>query len=371
MELVIKLGKDEMAKYPFMPDAGRHLQEYGFTLEQFGTDPVLKAVVRQAYERVMTATRGSTYKSAIVNGRASDEILDMEIFSFLIAIVLVKLANRYTLVQRFALAEARRAESHLTRDLSDKQDRTRAQMARLILHDVIHLDMKKHEYRYLISVPEYLKHSAVFYEREWKLVNRQVRGGFVVLDTDKAVRLIRDALTTYITSRITGSSSPEMISGFEDLVSKLQAEADRLTPKYVSTGKYPPCITHAISVLAAGENLPHSGRFMLATFLLARGQTVEQIAPIFKNAPDYNEEVTLYQLNHLAGNIGSTKYRCPSCDKLRTQGLCHATAECDGITTPLQFDRKKVSGSSNSSAGASSPPHPPEQRQGRGDDAGT
>ena len=27
---------------------------------------------------------------------------------------------------------------------------------------------------------------------------------------------------------------------------------------------------------------------MLATFLLSKGQTVQQIAPLFKNAPDYN-----------------------------------------------------------------------------------
>ena len=29
---------------------------------------------------------------------------------------------------------------------------------------------------------------------------------------------------------------------------------------------------------------------MLATFLLSRGQTIQQIAPLFKNAPDYNPE---------------------------------------------------------------------------------
>lgn len=352
MELMLKLGKDEMAKYPFMPDAGRHLQEYGFELKQFGTDPVLNVVVKKAYDRVMTATKGSVYDTVLKDGEATDEILDMEIFSFLIAIVLIKLANRHTLVQRFALAEARRAESHLALDLSDKKDRSRAQMARRILYDVIHLDMKEHEYRYLVPVHEYLKHSAVFHEREWKLVNREVKGGSVILTIDKIVRLIRDALTTYIMSRITKSSSPGMIPGFEDLVSKLQAEADRLTPKYVMTGEYPPCIKHAISVLEDGKNLPHSGRFMLATFLLERGQTIEQIAPLFKNAPDYKEQITLYQLNHLAGNLGPTKYGCPSCDKLRIQDLCYATAECDGITIPTRFGRKKIS---NYTAGEPSP----------------
>ena len=99
---------------------------------------------------------------------------------------------------------------------------------------------------------------------------------------------------------------------------------------------------HAIEVLEKGENLPHSGRFMLAAFLLSKGQSVEQIAPLFKNAPDYNERVTLYQLNHLAGLSGSgTQYSCPSCEKLKTQNLCFIIPECDNIINPLQFGRKR------------------------------
>jgi DNA primase large subunit len=81
---------------------------------------------------------------------------------------------------------------------------------------------------------------------------------------------------------------------------------------------------------------------MLATFLLSKGQSVQQIAPLFKNAPDYNPRVTLYQLNHLAGTSGSgTQYSCPSCEKLKTQSLCFATSECDNIINPLQFGKKR------------------------------
>ena len=337
---MLKLGRDEMAKYPFMPDAGRHLQEYGFELSQFGGDPALRGIVKSAFERVITATRGQIYRSGLVRGRAlEDRVLDVEILSFLIAIVLIKLARRPTLVRRFALSEARRAEEHLERDLSDTKDRSRVEMARRILQEILGLDVRSHEYRYLIPVPDYLKHAAVFHEREWKLVNRRVERGFVILQPKKAVRLVRHAMSAYIESRIKGSAVPEMVPGFEDEVSRLAAEADRLTPRYVVTGENPPCIKHAIGVLERGENLPHSGRFMLATFLLARGQSVEEIAPLFKNAPDYNERITMYQLNHLAGRAGSTKYNCPSCDKLRTQDLCFAVPACDGIVTPLQFGR--------------------------------
>lgn len=340
---MLLLGKDEKAKYPFMPDAGKHLQEYGFELSQFGVDPALRVIVTKAYERVMAATRGSIYKSDLVDGKVSqDHILDMEIFSFLIAIVLIKLTRRHTLIQRFALSEARRAEGYLTKDLSNEDEKSKGNMALRILYELFNLNAKKDKYKCLIPVSDYLKHSAVFHERGWKLVNRQVQGGFVILSTEKAARLVRHALTSYIASRIANSPTPDMIPGLEEMVSELTAEADRLTPKYKSTGEYPPCIKHAIKVLENGENLSHSGRFMLATFLLARDQTIEQIAPLFKNAPDYNEQVTMYQLNYLSGQSGTfTKYVCPSCNKLRTQDLCFATPQCDGIISPLQFGKRK------------------------------
>ncbi len=338
-------GKDEKAKYPFLADAGRYLQEYGFELRQFGTDPILRVIVDKAYERVMAATSGSVYRSGLAGGKAMQyDVLDMEVFSFLIAIVLIKLANRHTLVRRFALSEARRAETHLIRDLSYRDHRLdppRAEMARNILLDLFGLKVEVRGYRYLIPVPDYLKHSSVFHEREWKLVNRQVEDGYVILKPDKTVRLIRHALTTYISDKIRDSPVPDMIPGLEGMVAELAAVADRLTPTYESTGENPPCIKHAVNVLKSGENLPHSGRFMLATFLLARGRPVEEIAPLFKNAPDYSERVTMYQLNHLSGKTGGVKYNCPSCDKLRTQNLCFAVPECDGIITPLQFGRRR------------------------------
>ena len=81
---------------------------------------------------------------------------------------------------------------------------------------------------------------------------------------------------------------------------------------------------------------------MLATFLLNRGQNVEQIAPLFKNAPDYNERTTMYQLRNLSGVSGGTKYKCPSCEKIKSQDMCFANEKCDGIFTPLHFGRKKI-----------------------------
>lgn len=340
---MITLGKDEIAKYPFLADAGQYLKDKGFSLQQFGTDPDLKLSVEKALNRVLVSADGKIYKSDLIDGEASkDYVLEREVFSFLLAIVLLKLTGMTTLIKRFALAEARRAEKFLEKDLGNISDESKKELAIKIIDDLFSIQIKKQDDFFIIPISNYLKHSINFHEREWKLINRHVENGYVFLTSHETVRLIRKELGNYISSKILNAKTPSMISGFEEPVEKLISLSKKFVTHTVSTGEYPPCIKHAIEVLEKGENLPHSGRFMLATFLLAKNQSFEQIAPLFKNAPDYNERVTLYQLNHLAGSSGSgTQYSCPSCEKLKTQNLCFAIPECDNIFSPLQFGKKR------------------------------
>lgn len=339
---MIALGNDEKAKYPFMADAGQYLKDKGFSLNQFGTDPDLKLSVDKAMDRIMASADGKIYKSDLIDGEASkDYVLEREVFSFLLAIVLLKLTGMTTLIKRFALAEARRAEKYLEKDLANISDESKKELAIRIIDELFSIQIQKQGDFFTIPISNYLTHSVNFHEREWKLINRHVEDGFVFLTSHETVRLIRKELGNYIISKITNAKTPEMISGFEKPVEKLITLSKKFVTHPVTIGEFPPCIKHAINVLEKGENLPHSGRFMLATFLLARNQTVDQIAPLFKNAPDYNEKITLYQLNHLAGTFGSgTQYSCPSCEKLKTQNLCFAIPECDNILNPLQFGKK-------------------------------
>ena len=342
---MLKLGTDEIVKYPFLADAGEYLKDKGFTLAQFGSDPDLKNILDMAVERITVAANGKIYKSEQMQYQSLKEsVLPNEVFSFLLAIVLLKLSKTHTLVKRFSLAEARRAEKFLQSDLGNISDELKKDLAIRIIYSLFSVQIENIDNYFVIPVSDYLKHAVNFHEREWKLVNRRVESGKVFLTSHETVRLIRRELVTFINSKIINSKTPVMIPGFENYIDKLVLLSKRFeTYTITTTAEYPPCIKNAIEVLQKGENLPHSGRFMLATFLLSRGQSVEQIAPLFKSAPDYNQKVTLYQLNHLTGAIGSgIKYSCPSCEKLKTQSLCFATSQCDGIINPLQFGKKKI-----------------------------
>ena len=336
---MINLGTDEIVKYPFLAEAGKYLSDKGFSLEQFGTDPDLKRIVSMAFDRIQVAADGKIYNS---NSSTNDSSLPMEVFSFLIAVILLKLTGMHTLIRRFSLAEARRSERFLEKDLSNHKDKTKEHLALQILHDLFSITIQKQDDDFIIPISNYLKHSINFHEREWKLINRKVNSGHVYLTSHETVRLVRKEIDLYISSKINSANTPTMIEGFQEYVDKLRFLAKKFEVKVVESSEYPPCIKHAIEVLEKGENLSHSGRFMLATFLLTRGQQVEQIAPLFKNAPDYNEKVTLYQLNHLSGKNSTTEYKCPSCEKLKSQDLCFAIPECDNIINPIQFGRKRV-----------------------------
>ena len=335
---MVKLGTEEMAKYPFLAESGQYLKDKGFTLEQFGTDPDLKSIIDKAYSRIEVATTGKIYRSDF----PKLEALDFEVFSFLIAVILLKLCGINTLIKRFSLAEARRAEGFLEKDLKNFSDKTQEEFAIKIIKDLSSVAVKKEKDAYVVPIPDYLKHASQFHEREWKLINRKVDHGIVFLTPHETVRLIRKEIEWYINSKINSVKTPSMIEGFQSYVDKLNSSAKKFRVPTITSSEYPPCIKHAIETLDKGENLSHSGRFMLATYLLSIGKSIEQIAPLFKNAPDYNEKITLYQLNHLSGNSTGTEYKCPSCEKIKRQNHCFATSDCDGIFNPLQFKKKKV-----------------------------
>ena len=334
---MIQLGIRDLVKYPFLAETGEYLRDKGFNLEQLG-HPDWKPIVEKAYGRIMVATTGQIYGSSVQDF----ENMDSEILSFVIAVILLKSAGIPTLIKRFSLSEARRAERYLQRDLQMKNE-TKLELPLKIMQELFSVEVMTEGENFVISITNYLKRAVHFHEKEWKLINRRVENGFVFLTAHEIARLIRKELDVYINSKIQAVNISFIPDTFKERISDLSLLAKNFSEYVTVSSDYPPCIKHAIEILDKGENLPHSGRFMLATFLLSKGQAIDQISPLFKNAPDYNERVTRYQLDHIAGSSGKgTKYSCPSCDKLKSENLCFEIPECNGIINPIQFGRKRT-----------------------------
>jgi DNA primase large subunit len=336
--LSIKLGTSDLAKYPFLNEASDYIRETHFDFEEFNR-PEMSHIIDRAVERIETEiTKGSVYEKL--------DKYEIEILTFLVTLMIAKSIGIESILKKYSLFEAMRAEKYLTEDLRKERNNERKRLLLFkIFEDLfkINVDLdSKNTNLFKVRVTDYLTRALNFHEEEWKLINRLVHNGYVYLDAEETVRLIRSELTSLIYSRIksmTLSNLPDSIKAKVDYL-RIKLQPHYEYRRYQPTD-YPPCIKNSLEVMNRGENLPHSARLMLATYMLAIGKSVDDIVILFHNAPDYNENITKYQVEHLAGNRGShTKYSVPSCEKLRNENLCFATEECSGITNPIQFRSK-------------------------------
>jgi DNA primase large subunit len=99
-----------------------------------------------------------------------------------------------------------------------------------------------------------------------------------------------------------------------------------------------------LAAIKAGENVPHIGRFAIVSFLNSLKLSTNDILKIFSSAPDYEEDKTRYQVEHITGNISSTSYKPPGCEKMKTYGIC-LIEEIDDLCKkkrhPLSYYKEK------------------------------
>ena len=214
---MIELGHGDIIKYPFVEDAVPYVQTHGYTLDVLGTDPDMHVFIDQAMKRIRTAADGGVYE-ALPDKFGKQHMT--ETLSFSIAVILLKLCGMQTLVRRFALAEARRAEKNLEVDLRI-YPAEKFELAKWLIGDLFSVNIGYMDDDILVPVQDYLIRAANFHEREWNLVNRRVSKGQVHLTRHEAVRLLRREIDSYIQEKIRSAKIPAMQIGFEEPVAEL------------------------------------------------------------------------------------------------------------------------------------------------------
>ena len=332
------LQNEDLAKYPFLNDAAEYVRQTHFDFEEFNR-PEFRELIEMAVERIEIETSGGSYDKL--------DRFQREVFIFLATLIIVKSIGIESVIKKYSLSEARRAEEFLKKDLKKETNEEKKRLLLFkIFKELFNVDVEvfaDDNKLFKVKVSEYLKRAIHFHEQEWKLINRMVYKGYVFLDADETVRLFRNELSALVYDKVKRIQLLTLPDALKVRIDELRI---KLAPRYeyraTAVTDYPPCVKHALEIMGKGENLPHSARVMLATYMLAIGKPVDEIVTMYENAPDYNEKITRYQVEHLAGMKGSrTKYSIPSCDKLRNENLCFATADCDGIINPIQFGRKR------------------------------
>lgn len=328
----MELGFEDLAKYPVLDEVEEYFRERRISLEELAIDDY-RPVLERARERTLEAV-----ERAKVSYRGGNP--DLEIQSFLVAFLLVKAAGSEFLLQKYSLSEARRIESIL----HDEKDEM------LFSYVLKSLGIRARDLgdgTLELGVHEYLRLATRLHSDRWKLVNRELYKGAVRVQRRDLVRLTREAIRDLIYERLRKAPSPKVPESIKGIIEELKSISPKpvRTPRDEGGGGYPPCVSHALEMLSKGENVPHIGRFLLVSYLYNKGVGVDDIVSLFSTSPDFNERITRYQVEHIAGlRGGGKKYLPPSCRLLQSRGFCFKTKDCDGISNPLQFRGRKVEG---------------------------
>jgi len=339
-------AKNDYAKYPFLKAAARHVKMPDLKIQDL-TNPGLDNILKRAEERLEEAIL-----YAIVSRNPQNDV-DVEIMSFPVAIMLTTATGDSFIKKRYALAEAKQAYQDLKEEPENK-------ILEFAQNFGWQLELNKKPsipYRFLMSFVDYLRNTTHLREKKWKLVNRTMSEGNVYLGKDETARLLSEEVRRHIEKRLEVKELPKLpaqIAEIVDKAKKLSAERIRKTeaegfPKEMVQAAFPPCIDALYRAFSSGRHLSHVGRFALTSFLINIGMTPESVIDLFRNISDFNERMTRYQVEHIAGERGSrTRYTTPKCETLKTHGVCiNPEPLCQKIRHPLGYYRRKLASTRN------------------------
>lgn len=331
---VVVVDLELLAKYPLLDEAKSMASAFSFN--EIGGE-----VYGRAAERVVEAV-----ERGIVSAKLGDPLT--EVLSFPVAMAMTAYLANDWLRRRLAYAEGKRIERSLTVEESDVLEFVARRFFKTVkpVESDDYAD-KRNYGDYEMSFEEFIKattDSGLSREGYWKLVNRVVHKGYVYLSAADLARLVRAKAQTTVLNKlleINPKSVPESVRRVVEEIKPRIGEALSRTRNELAAipDDVPPCMKAIEARILAGEDVSHFENFALATYLLSAGRSVEEVLELFKHRSDYNERIARYQVEHIAGlRGGRTRYRPPSCEKLRTLGICvEAGKHCGRISNPLQY----------------------------------
>jgi DNA primase large subunit len=332
-----------------MKEAAEHVRALGLDINELESDffaPFLDKAEKRVKEALLDV-------NVYANSKPLDEPREheLEVFSYPIAILLVVATEESFIKSRYALAEAKRASTLLDDEPKEKL----LEIANNFDWPIrIVEDSNLEPYVFAVRFPVFLKNttsSAVVHDNRWKLVNHLMIDGDVYLTKNEVSRLLEEEIRKYVEGRLDTkvSSLPSGIMARVNRLMQIAAEKQeqirlQRMPDRVVLEAFPSCIKGVYNRISAGRPASHLGRFALTSFMLSVGMSSEDVFQFFRSVSDFNERMTRYQVEHIAGGRGSgTKYTPPNCSTLRTHGICVSPEpECRGAVNPLVCYKRKL-----------------------------
>jgi len=337
----VSITAADLVKYPFLPQARNYIVQLGLDFKELVSLPEIR---KRAKERVLS--------SFDLNPQILQEVnkdYEIEIVSYALALLYVSGIDDYKLTQRFALFEAQKINRYLT---NEKHVEVIIEIAKTfkwnIKNDEGSTSLLIHFSNYLQSTSR----GRLFHNSNWKLVNRSIESGWILVNPYELARLLQEE----VKKRIEESIKQELTSiplEIQQDINELNTEYQKRKPQFEKIrievqaleSEYPPCISSLIERATNGQHLSHVERFTLVTYLLHQGVEIDSIVNLFSKVSDFKEEKTRYQIENLAGQRGGIikPYVTYNCATLQTHNVCPNPDDpiCNYIRNPLTYHLKK------------------------------
>jgi len=313
-------------KYPFSSLSKKVVKENDLSLEK-----VPDEVLNRARQMIFAAQGKSGYSPEI---KRHHEILTNEILAFPVAKIILSLINNNRLNERFAEMFSNSIFQSLEREKSDVVFDVSSELGVKVKQS------SKENFVAELSLRDFLKADAK--SKEMKLVNLPLENGKLFLDRNDFARFVSLLAEKNLLNSLPVeiNSAPEKFKSIAEELGKRRFASKRQSFGLVSMGKvnpdfFPECYAELYANILAGKNLTHLARFDLAVFLFAVGMKRDELVDLFRNAPNFNERTTTYQIDRLI----KAKYSAPSCSKLRTHKVCKS--DCN-VKHPVQYYENQI-----------------------------
>ncbi|MCD6468121.1 MAG: DNA primase large subunit PriL [Thermoplasmata archaeon] len=328
-----------LARYPFLSEAKEYVKTLNVSVDELLLDLTYEKARIFGVERVENAVQ----KKNVGERRLLSEADYLaEILSYPVARMIVVCVDDAYFLRKYALGESVHAYLNLRNESAD--------FLAAVGGD-IGLSVKVDGDRLYVHFIDYIRYAPTRY-RDWKMVNRPLKNGYIVVSRRDFARLLQECLRRRIVEELEERSCsetvqdafPEELGRFRNMAAMQRKRFEAQPVGRISVTKLPPCMKDILASMQAGENIPHMGRFAFVAFLNALGVNSGEILKLFSTAPDYDEERTRYQVEHVTGRISSTKYAPPGCEKMRTYGLCPRDKMddiCKRVKNPVVYYRLK------------------------------
>ncbi len=336
-----------LSKYSFLNASKNYVKDNGLSVEELLDDPLYERARTTGIERLDNAFNN---RDAGNRSLATESDCIMELLSYPIARMIAVCIEDVYFKRRYALGEAVHAYKNLINEPTS------------FLFDIskeFNLDVKYSgdTNKIRIYFVDYLRNAPTRY-KEWKMINRGLKNGYIQISHRDLARIIQEALRTRINEELDSKSCNKAIyKTFSSDIKRIQnivlihrKNIEAAPIGKLDITKLPPCMKTILASIQAGENVPHMGRFALVSFLNSLKLNSNEILKLFSSAPDFEEERTRYQIEHIAGRTSSTSYTPPGCEKMRTYGICPVDKTddlCKKKRHPLSYYKAKWSQEKN------------------------